>query len=152
MSPDIDAVYFLTTEAHIVDTLLADLDRGSYKSAHLVWTSLLDPPLRRRLEASPAARRVVGFETIPLDYFPRESHLITFRDPWSFPVLYHPACNDLVMPHMRILAHKVCAGRWRWGGRGDSVLANARGADYERVRLAGRAAADTLLQPPEPHA
>lgn len=110
MSPDIDAVYFLTAEAHIVDTLLADLDRGSYKSGHLVWTSLLDPPLRRRLESSPAARRVVGFETIPLDFFPRESHLITFRDPWSFPVLYHPACNDLVTVHMRMLAHKVCPG------------------------------------------
>jgi syntaxin-binding protein 1 len=111
MSPDIEAIYLLTPEAHIVDTVLADLERGSYRSGYLVWTSLLEPQLRRRLESSPAYRRVVGFETIPLHFFPRESHLVTFRDPWSFPVLYHPACNNLVTEHMRILAQKVrCEG------------------------------------------
>ena len=91
----------------VVGEVLADLDRGSYKSGYLVWTSMLDASLRRQLESSPASRRVVGFETIPLNFYPRESHLITFRDPWSFPVLYHPACNNLVTEHMRILAQKV---------------------------------------------
>ncbi|SPN98614.1 related to syntaxin-binding protein sec1-like protein [Cephalotrichum gorgonifer] len=107
LSPDIEAVYFLTPEPHIVDSVLADLDRGSYRSGYLLWTSLLDPPLRRRLESSPAYRKVVGFDTIPLDFFPRESHLITFRDPWSFPILYHPDCNNIVTVHMRILAQKI---------------------------------------------
>ncbi|PKS09779.1 hypothetical protein jhhlp_004400 [Lomentospora prolificans] len=108
MSPDIDAIYFLTPEPHIVDSVTADLESGRYRSGFLLWTSLLDPPLRRRLEGSPAHRSmVVGFDTIPLDFFPRESHLVTFRDPWSFPVLYHPGCNNLVTEHMRILAQKV---------------------------------------------
>src|SRR5690606_35384662 len=108
MSPDIEAIYFLTAEPHIVDSVIADLERERYRSGFLVWTSLLDPSLRRRLEASPAYRdRVVGFDTLPLDFFPRESHLVTFRDPWSFPVLYHPSCNNLVTEHMRILAQRV---------------------------------------------
>lgn len=107
MSPDIEAIYFLSAEAHIVDTLVADLERGSYKAGHLIWTSLLEPSLRRNIQSSPASRRIVGSQTVPLNFYPRESHLITFRDPWSFPVLYHPACNNLVTEHMRILARKV---------------------------------------------
>lgn len=42
-----------------------------------------------------------------LEFFPRESHLVTFRDPWSFPTLFNPACNQLVQKHMVDLAQKV---------------------------------------------
>ena len=42
-----------------------------------------------------------------VDFFPRESHLITFQDPSSFLVLYNPTCNNLVAPHLRTLASKV---------------------------------------------
>jgi len=44
-----------------------------------------------------------------VDFYPRESHLITFRDPSSFLVLYNPSCNDLVARHLRTLASKVRA-------------------------------------------
>jgi syntaxin-binding protein 1 len=47
------------------------------------------------------------FRVLHLDYYPRESHLITFKDPWSFPVLYHPDCNDLVAKHMDTIAERV---------------------------------------------
>jgi syntaxin-binding protein 1 len=108
MNPDMDAIYLLSPESHIVDCLLADFDNKRYKRAFLVWTALLDPQMRRRIDSSPAAQaRLAGFETLSVDYFPRESHLITFRDPWSFPILYHPACNGLVAKYMQVLAQKV---------------------------------------------
>lgn len=98
----------LSPQAHIVDCLLADFDRGRYRKSYLVWISLLDAQLRRRIDSSQAAQRqIAGFETLSIDFFPRESHLITFRDPWSFPILYHPACNNLVREHMTTLAQKV---------------------------------------------
>jgi syntaxin-binding protein 1 len=103
-----DAIYLLSPQPHIVDCLMADFERGRYRKSYLVWTSLLDPQLRRRIDNSQAAQQqLAGFETLSVDYFPRESHLITFRDPWSFPILYHPACNNLVREHMTILAQKV---------------------------------------------
>lgn len=87
---------------------MADFERRRYRRTFLVWTALLDPQMRRRIDSSQAAQQqLAGFETLSIDYFPRESHLITFRDPWSFPVLYHPACNGLVANHMQTLAQKV---------------------------------------------
>ena len=87
---------------------MADFERRRYLKTFLVWTALLDPQMRRRIDSSQAAQhQLAGFETLSIDYFPRESHLITFRDPWSFPVLYHPACNGLVANHMQSLAQKV---------------------------------------------
>ena len=52
------------------------------------------------------------FKVLNVEFFPRESHLITFRDPWSFPILFHPACTHLVRKHMEDLAQKVgaCTG------------------------------------------
>ncbi|KAI1735736.1 Sec1 family protein [Xylaria scruposa] len=108
MNPTMDAIYFLSPQPHIVDCLLADIDRRRYKRCFLVWTSVLDPQLRRRIDASSIAKQqIAGFETLSIDYFPRESHLITFRDPWSFPILYHPSCNGLVKQHMQDLAQKI---------------------------------------------
>ncbi|KAK8090991.1 hypothetical protein PG994_000496 [Apiospora phragmitis] len=78
-NPTMDAIYILTPEQYIVDCLMADLEQRRYQKSFLVWT----------------------------DFFPRESHLVTFKDPWSFPVLYHPACNGLVAKHMRELAQKI---------------------------------------------
>lgn len=108
MNPSMDAIYLLSPQPHIIDCVLADFERGRYRKSFLVWTSLLDPQLRRRIDASQIAQqRIGGFETLSIDYFPRESHLITFRDPWSFPILYHPAANNLVREHMTIIAQKV---------------------------------------------
>lgn len=107
MNPDMDAIYLLSPQPHIVDCLMADFERRRYRNAFLVWTALLHPQLRRRLDARQAKEQTVTFETLSIDYFPRESHLITFRDPWSFPILYHPACNNLVRDHLQLLAQKV---------------------------------------------
>lgn len=108
MNPTMDAIYILSPLPHIVDCLLADFDRRRYKRSYLVWIDLLDPQLRRRIDSSPQAQQQrAGYETLYIDFFPRESHLITFRDPWSFPILYHPACNHLVREHMQNLAQKV---------------------------------------------
>ncbi|EKD21689.1 Sec1 family protein [Drepanopeziza brunnea f. sp. 'multigermtubi' MB_m1] len=107
MNPDMDAIYLLSPQPHIVDCLLADFERRRYRKSFLVWTALLDPQMRRRLDVSKQVQeQMAGFETLSIDFFPRESHLITFRDPWSFPILYHPACNSLVLSHMQLLSQK----------------------------------------------
>lgn len=65
-------------------------------------------PLREQLERTPTARQMIrNVQVMHLDFYPRESHVITFRDPWSFPVLFHPACNNLVRRHMEEIAEKV---------------------------------------------
>lgn len=108
MNTDMDAIYLLSPQPHVIDCLMADFERRRYRKTFLVWTALLDPQMRRRIDSSPLAQQqLAGFETLSIDYFPRESHLITFRDPWSFPILYHPACNSLVAAHMQTLAQKV---------------------------------------------
>ena len=66
------------------------------------------PDLRLRIDNAPGAQRLISqLRILNIDFFPRESHLITFRDPWSFPMLFHPACNQLVRKHMEQLAQKV---------------------------------------------
>ncbi|KAL1874782.1 hypothetical protein VTK73DRAFT_136 [Phialemonium thermophilum] len=108
MNPTMDAIYFLSPQPHIVDCLIADFEKQRYRRAFLVWAGVLDPQLRRRIESNPISQRqIAGFEFLLVDFFPRESHLVTFRDPWSFPVLYHPACNHLVREHMETLARKI---------------------------------------------
>ncbi|ORY65302.1 Sec1 family superfamily [Pseudomassariella vexata] len=108
MNPTMDAIYILSPQPHIVDCLIADLESRRYRKSFLVWTGVLEPSLRRRIDSSPLAKQQLGgFQTLSIDYFPKESHLVTFKDPWSFPVLYHPACNGLVAKHMRDLAQKI---------------------------------------------
>jgi syntaxin-binding protein 1 len=108
MNSGTDAIYFLSPQQHIAECLVVDLEVRRYRSAFLLWTGLLDPKSRRMVEGSNSYRSMVsGYDTMMVDFFPRESHLVTFRDPWSFPVLYHPSCNNLVQEHMRQLAQKV---------------------------------------------
>lgn len=74
----------------------------------LTLVTVLDPQQRQRLDRSQIAReRIVNSWTLTIDYYPRESRLVTFRDPWSFPVLFHPGCNHLVRDHLTQLARKV---------------------------------------------
>ena len=54
-----------------------------------------------------AREQIALLRVLNIDFYPRESHLVTFRDPWSFPILFHPACNQLVRKHMDELAQKV---------------------------------------------
>lgn len=108
-NPGMDAIYLLSPAPHIVDCLLADFERRRYRRGYLVWTSLLDPGLRRKIDDFPGIRQLrAASKTLFIDFYPRESHLITFRDPWSFPILYHPACNHLIPKHMQTLAQRVC--------------------------------------------
>ncbi|KAG5928402.1 hypothetical protein E4U42_000698 [Claviceps africana] len=107
-NPSMDAIYLLSPEPHIVDCLLADFDRRRYQRGYLVWTGLLDPVLRRKIDDFPGIRQLrAASQTLFIDFYPRESHLITFRDPWSFPILYHPACNHLIPKHMQTLAQRI---------------------------------------------
>lgn len=39
MNKEMDAIYILTPLPHIVDCLMADLERRKYKRAFLIWTS-----------------------------------------------------------------------------------------------------------------
>jgi len=64
--------------------------------------------LRERIDNSKVAQQqIITLRVLDIGFFPRESHLVTFRDPWSFPILYHPACNNLVKQHISDLAQKV---------------------------------------------
>lgn len=101
------AIYLISPQEYIVEALVADLEKKRYQNAFLIWTDVLDRSMRDRIAGSSGARRITGEIELPVDWFPRESHLVTFRDPWSFPMLYNPDCNDLVKVHMPILARKV---------------------------------------------
>ncbi|KAI7677667.1 hypothetical protein KC353_g22594, partial [Hortaea werneckii] len=104
---DADALYLLTPHPHIVDAVMADFQKRKYRRAFLVWTSLLHPELRNRIDKDEVARsQIAMFRVLNAEFFPRESHLVTFRDPWSFPVLFHPGCNHLVKQHMEDIAQK----------------------------------------------
>lgn len=124
MNRDMDVIYILTPEQWIVDCLMADFERRRYRGVYLVWTSRMlfhripplfanccavpHPQLRERIDRSNMAQQQIRtFKVLDVDYYPRESHVATFRDPWSFPVLFHPACNNLVRKHMESLAQKV---------------------------------------------
>ncbi|KAL9529198.1 Protein transport protein [Sphaerulina musiva] len=104
---DADAIYLISPQAYIVDCIMADFEKRKYRRSHLVWTSLLPPALRERIDKSRFRDQIALFKVLNVEFYPRESHLITFRDPWSFPVLYHPACNTLVRQHLEDLAQKV---------------------------------------------
>lgn len=85
----------------------------SHHSAHgLTMSPVLDPQERARLEKLQVARdQIAEFRTLNIDFFPRESHLVTLRDPWSFPVLFHPGCNHLIRGHLEELSRKVSRDR-----------------------------------------
>ncbi|KAK4156544.1 protein transport protein sec1 [Chaetomidium leptoderma] len=108
MNPDMDALYILSPQPHIVDCLLADFECRRYRRGFILWTGSVPDALQRRLDG---ARRQMAAppELLFVDFYPRESHLITFRDPSSFLVLYNPLCNDLVARHLRTLASKIAS-------------------------------------------
>ncbi|KAL9116720.1 MAG: hypothetical protein Q9187_006752, partial [Circinaria calcarea] len=108
LNRSLDAVYLLSPEPHVVDCLMDDFERRRYRRSYLVWTSSLPQELRERIDKPSIAReQIAQTRILNIDFFPRESHLITFRDPWSFPMLFHPACNQLVRHHMEDLAKKI---------------------------------------------
>jgi hypothetical protein len=71
--------------------------------------NLVPPPhLRERVDRSPAATKSIqSFRVLNIDFHSREAKLVTLQDPYSFPVLFHPACSTLVKNHIAELAQKV---------------------------------------------
>ncbi|EXJ78628.1 hypothetical protein A1O1_09029 [Capronia coronata CBS 617.96] len=105
---DTDAIYLLSPLPHIVECLKADLSRRRYRRAHLIWTSQLPRSLAEEIFRSESrAALILESRTLNIEYFPRESHLVTFREPWSFHLLYHPACDSLVKSHLDALTQKI---------------------------------------------
>lgn len=125
-----DAIYMLSPQPHIIECLFADFERRRYRRSFIIWTGPVPDPLQRRIDG--ARRQIAGMllvcvapngivggtsyahyhsvgppELLFVDFYPRESHLVTFRDPSSFLVLYNPSCNDLVARHLKTLASKV---------------------------------------------
>lgn len=129
MNKETDALYILSALPHIVDCVMADLERRRYRKYFLVWTSSmnmeidpqgirpfaytmpildLDPLMRSRINGfSAAGELIANMQVMNINFFPRESRLAIFRDPWSFPTLFHPGCNNLVRDHLTELAQKV---------------------------------------------
>lgn len=108
LNPEMDAIYLLSPLPHIVDCLMADLERRRYKRAFLIWTSVLDGEHRMRIMSSPQNQQMIAdMSTLTINFFPREQRLVTFRDPYSFPLLYHTDCNEFVPKELQNLAQKV---------------------------------------------
>ncbi|EXJ84298.1 hypothetical protein A1O3_04965 [Capronia epimyces CBS 606.96] len=105
---DTDAIYLLSPLPHVVESLKADLSRRRYRRAHLIWTSQLPQDLAEDIFRSESrAQLILESRTLNIEYFPQESNLITFREPWSFHILYHPACDSLVKSHLDALTQKL---------------------------------------------
>ena len=103
-----DAIYFLSPLPHIVQALKADLGRRRYRKGFLLWTSPLSRSLQDELFRSESRKQLVAdSRSLDIEFFPRESHLVTFREPWSFYSLFHPACDSLVKAHLDTLTTKI---------------------------------------------
>lgn len=105
---DTDAIYLLSPLPHVVECLKADLNRKRYRRAHLIWTSQLPRGMGEELFRSEArAKLIAESRTLNVEYFPREANLITFREPWSFHLLFHSACDSLVKSHLDSITQKI---------------------------------------------
>lgn len=62
MNPTMDAIYLLSPQPHIVECLMADLERRKYRKSYLLWIGVLDPQLRRRIDSSPHAQQQLAGE------------------------------------------------------------------------------------------
>lgn len=45
MNQEMDAIYFLSPQPHIVDCLMADFERRRYRKSFIIWTSREIPNL-----------------------------------------------------------------------------------------------------------
>lgn len=69
--------------------------------------SELPDSFRDMILKSPARGFIAGESVLSIDFFARESHLFTFREPSSFFTLYNPECRNLVRGHLEDLAKKI---------------------------------------------
>lgn len=104
--------------------------------------TVLDPKQRARIDRSEMAReQIAEFHIMNINFYPRESRLITFRDPWSFPVLFHPGCNNLIRQHLEDLAQKASQASFL------QMKCNplTRNSDRFPLRFLGRVPCDSIL-------
>lgn len=103
-----DAVYLLSPQPHIVECLKADLHRKRYRKSILRWTSALPGYLQDEILRSELRReQILDSRSLDIDFSPRESHLVTFNEPWSFLTLFHRECDGLVKAHIDELVKKL---------------------------------------------
>lgn len=103
-----DAIYLLSPLPHVVEALKADLNRRRYRRGFLIWTFPLSRQLHDEIFRSESRQRLIAdSRSLDIDYYPRESHVVTFREPWSFYALFHPACDTLVKNHLDSLTAKI---------------------------------------------
>ncbi|RMZ84679.1 hypothetical protein DV737_g895, partial [Chaetothyriales sp. CBS 132003] len=57
--------------------------------------------------AEARARLIAASRSIDVDFVPRESHVVSFCEPWSFFALFHPSCDSLVKAHLDGLTAKI---------------------------------------------
>lgn len=106
--PDTDAIYLLSPLPNIVETLKADLARRRYRKAFLIWTSTLPRPLGQDIfNSEPRRQLIASTRDLNIDFYPRESNVVTFRAPWSFHILYNPQCDSLIKSHLDSLTQKI---------------------------------------------
>lgn len=106
--PETDAIYLLSPLPHIVEQLKADLSRRRYRRGFLIWTSTLPRALGQDLFNSESRRQVIAnTQDLNIDFYPRESHVVTFRADWSFHVLYNPSCDSMIKPHLDSITNKI---------------------------------------------
>ncbi|KAF8477371.1 Sec1-like protein [Kalaharituber pfeilii] len=108
--PKFEAVYFVAPEEFSVQCLISDYTRKvpRYGRGHIYWISEPGENLRGMIRNSPAANYVdPRGMVLSIDFYPRESHLFTFREPSSFFTLYHPECRGVVRSHLVELARKI---------------------------------------------
>lgn len=51
--------------------------------------------------------QISTYKVLNVEFFPQESHLVTFRDPWETTYLFHPVCAGIVQKHVEDMAQKV---------------------------------------------
>lgn len=69
MNQDMDAIYILSPQPHIVDCLKADFERRRYRRAFLVWITVVDTQVRRRLDAIPDIKRWIASKELWLTWW-----------------------------------------------------------------------------------
>ena len=86
-----------------MECLKADLHQARYRTAILRWTSNLPGSLQNELRRE----QVADSGSLDIDFVPRESHLVTFNEPWSFLTLFHRECDNLVKAHIDGLVKRI---------------------------------------------
>lgn len=58
MNQEMDAVYILSPQPHIVDCLMADLERRRYRRSYIIWTSCKNSEVERRIRSQASCKPV----------------------------------------------------------------------------------------------